>query len=358
MRMTWVIVGIALLTVACLDLAVWTNHNIAVLYTIPLAISALYLSPRAVGAIACMAIGLDVYDIYLARPTIDIWLVGLVSLVIVSYLALRLSFQRVELARRTREAEGSRHQLQEFMGMVVHDLRGPLTVVHGYNQLLRHRLGSDGNGATQQTLERMDSSIGRMQRLLSDLQDAAEIGAGRFDIRPEVLDLQTLVQQTVDELRETSAGHDFRIDGPEQLKGCWDRQRICQVLNNLISNAVKYSPEGGDVTIVARRSGSNAIVSVQDHGLGIAEDRQAELFRPFSRVGDTHVAKGMGLGLFITKGIVEAHGGQIWVESKLGQGSTFSVALPIDDVAVATGQGCGSSSHAPESGRTSQARSV
>jgi signal transduction histidine kinase len=118
------------------------------------------------------------------------------------------------------------------------------------------------------------------------------------------------------------------LDAPEHLEGMWDGERLNQLLTNLISNAVKYSPAGGAVRVSVRGGAGEACVSVADHGIGLNPSEIQRLFQPFTRMYSHQEVEGVGLGLYISKAIVEAHGGRIWVESVPGQGSTFTVALP------------------------------
>jgi signal transduction histidine kinase len=123
-------------------------------------------------------------------------------------------------------------------------------------------------------------------------------------------------------------GHQLILDAPEQLEGEWDGERVSQLLTNLVSNAIKYSPAGGEVRVAVREMAGQAVVSVSDQGIGLSGDQIERLFQPFTRLYSGRDIKGTGLGLYICKAIVEAHAGRIWVESTPGQGTTFTVTLP------------------------------
>jgi signal transduction histidine kinase len=230
--------------------------------------------------------------------------------------------------RRADAAESARDQLREFLGMVVHDLRSPLTVAVGYTQLAQRQLAGTADDAPKRTVAQIESSLQTMRRLVNDLLDSARIGGGRFVISPRPMDLAALVATAVDEQHTADAGHRFVVETPAHLTGEWDAERLGQVLANLLSNAVKYSPSGTDVRVRAELTDGDVLLAVADQGVGIAPAQIGQLFQPFSRLGREREATGTGLGLYITKGIVEAHGGRIWVESMLGQGSTFFVELP------------------------------
>ncbi len=159
---------------------------------------------------------------------------------------------------------------------------------------------------------------------------AGRIGGGRFETNRRPTDLATLVRQVAQGYEVATPDHHIHVEAPPELVGNWDEDRLAQVLNNLIGNAVRYSPSGGEVWVRLERRDGQALLSVTDQGLGLAPEELATLFQPFRRGTRAEKPEGMGLGLYITKGIVEAHGGHIWAESPgPGQGSTFYVSLPI-----------------------------
>ncbi len=228
-----------------------------------------------------------------------------------------------------REAEEARARLQRFLNLVAHDLRAPLTPILGYTQLLLRR-GADRRPASEnEKLREIEAAARRIRRLVGDLLDAARIGADRFTIEVAPVDLAALVRATVNELRGPSTPERLIVEAPDELVGTWDADRLRQVLENLVSNALKYSPADQPVLVELRQEGPAAILSVKDHGPGMTPDQIAQLFQPFGRLEQTQSIEGTGLGLYIARGIVEALGGRIWVESELGKGSTFVVKLPI-----------------------------
>jgi signal transduction histidine kinase len=170
-----------------------------------------------------------------------------------------------------------------------------------------------------------------MSRLLDDVVDAGRVGAGHFSVVPAPVDLANAVRDVVALRGAAAPSHHIVVElppAPGALSGNWDRMRIEQVLANLVSNAVRYAPEETEIRIAARRDGDEVLLSVADQGPGIAEEDARQLFRPFSRLQRDAKVPGMGLGLYLSKAIVEAHGGRLWVESRVGEGSTFFVALP------------------------------
>ena len=228
-----------------------------------------------------------------------------------------------------RETEEARQRLQQFIGMVAHDLRGPLGVVATSLELLRESKRRNRAEVEQHVLPATENAIRRMRRLVDDLLGASRIGAGRFQIRPFPMDLIDVTRRVVEQHRGISPLHRLILDAPERLEGEWDPERVGQLLTNLISNAIKYSPDGGSVRITVRGDEECVMIRVADEGPGIPANRIRLLFQPFSRLDREPETEGLGLGLYIAKAIAEAHGGRIWVESEVGSGTAFYVELPM-----------------------------
>ena len=220
----------------------------------------------------------------------------------------------------------------DFVAMASHDLRTPLTAIKGYAvTLLRHDKRFDDT-TQKEFLKVINSEIDRLSRLLDNLLNLSRLEAGRLEVRKDMVDFYEIVRKTVDVFKVSATKHEFAIDIPSDCSHIYaDQDRLEQVLNNLISNAIKYSPAGGTITINSRINGKEWITSVSDQGTGIPKEQLAYLFERFHRVESklTRHVSGTGLGLFITRSLVEAHGGQIWVESEVGHGTTFYFTLPI-----------------------------
>ncbi|HEY8476571.1 MAG TPA: ATP-binding protein [Chloroflexota bacterium] len=242
----------------------------------------------------------------------------------------RVEEERARLFARERqaraEAEEARRRLELFMGVVAHDLRGPLTAIRGYAQLLQRGAPEERRArALQVVVDQVD----HMERLIGDLLDFSRIVAGRIRVSPRSMDLVELARRVVDARQLTTTRHRILLEAPPTLVGVWDGDRLAQVLTNLVDNAVKYSPDGGTVWVRLRSLDGEVEIAVTDRGVGLTPDELRVLFRPFVRLERWGTLKGAGLGLFITKGIVEAHGGRLWAESAgKGKGSTFRVVLP------------------------------
>lgn len=325
----------ALLAVAGLDVAFSWAAIVTPLYILPVLTAALYLAPRPVCGIAAGATALTLVSGLLQQAPPVITLVTTASVWITSYLAVLFSEQRERSSfharaaeRHAGEAEAARQQLQDFLGMVSHDLRSPLTSLLGYTQLLETQLDQPSPDILRRAIPAMENAVRRITRLADDLLDAARIGAGRFTVRPAATDLAEIARQVTAQHQATVREHRIVLDAPERLDGMWDRERMGQVLGNLISNALKYSPADREIKVTVREGEDAVSICVADQGLGIPAEELPSLFQPFSRLPSGRLHDGTGLGLHITQAIVEAHGGRIWVESAEGEGSSFHITLP------------------------------
>jgi signal transduction histidine kinase len=220
----------------------------------------------------------------------------------------------------------------EFISMVVHELKTPLTSLKGYAQLFRKRYVPGTNEQIARLAERMDSQVNKLTGLVDDFLDVTRITAGKLQFREEYFDFDVLVNEIIEELRPTTERHMICREGITGQTIWGDRMRIGQVITNFLSNAIKYAPET-DRILVKTSFDSNAVtLSVQDFGPGVPEEEQTNVFSPFYRLEDLRAStvSGLGLGLHIAAEIIRRQEGQIWLESKEGKGATFSFTLPID----------------------------
>ena len=256
---------------------------------------------------------------------------------------LRGSAELREMSHRFNEmaeALSARRQAQiAFLGGVAHDLRNPLSAI----VLSLGAAPADRPLPAPERLRRIfqvtTRQVAVIQRMINDFVDVAGIEAGRLELHLAAHDLCATARDAVELFDRTASGHELAIEGPcEPLLASVDPVRIEQVLANLISNAIKYSPAGGRIAVSVQRQGSEIVLAVADEGIGIAKDDQRRLFEPFRRVGLSREwsIPGVGLGLFVVRRIVEAHGGSIEVQSSPGKGSTFSVRLAALEPAPAT----------------------
>ncbi len=239
----------------------------------------------------------------------------------------------------------------EFLGMVSHELRAPLTSIKGSAATVLRASRIFGPAEVGQFFRIIDEQADRMDSLIGDLLDAGRIETGTLSVAPEPSEIAALVDQARGTFVSGGGRHTVRIDLPPGLPRVMaDRQRMVQVLNNLLANAARHSPESAPIRIVAEREGLHVAVSVADEGRGIAPDHLGQLFRKYTTAGDREGGGG-GLGLAICKGLVEAHGGRIRAESGgVGLGARFTFTIPV---AAESGAGPapvrpGAPGHAPD----------
>ena len=219
----------------------------------------------------------------------------------------------------------------EFLGMVSHELRGPLTSIKGSVTTLLNPPAPLNPTEMKQFYAIIDGQVDRMYRLISDLLDVARIDAGELVVSPEPTDIAALTGEARREFVSRGGKHNVHIELPEGLPWVMsDRMRLIQVLGNLLANAARHSPESSAIRVNAERDGVHVAVSVHNEGRGITAESLPLLFRKFSRIDAEDQGGDTGLGLAICKGIVEAHGGRIWAESDgLGLGARFTFTLPV-----------------------------
>jgi PAS domain S-box-containing protein len=223
-------------------------------------------------------------------------------------------------------------QREDFIGIASHELKTPVTSIKNYAEILQEKFEESGNVEDAMLMQKMNVQIDRMSKLIKDLLDTTRISESNLSLHPESFDINELIQERVEELQRISDKHQlvlYKVQLPE-IKA--DRVRIGQVVTNLISNAIKYAPQGGQVIIKTEATDNAVKVSVADNGIGIPKHLQEKIFERFYRVSSTKLQTypGMGLGLYITAGIIHRHGGSLGVQSKEGQGSTFSFVLPYN----------------------------
>ena len=223
----------------------------------------------------------------------------------------------------------------EFLGMVSHELRAPLTSIKGSAATALRSARLVGPAEVAQFFRIIDEQADRMDSLIGDLLDAGRIDTGTLSVAPEPSDVAVLVDQARGTFISGGGRHTVRIDLPPDLPRVMaDRQRLVQVLNNLLANAARHAPDSAPIRIAAEREGLSVAVSVADEGRGIAPDQLGQLFRKYTTAGDRKGGLGSGLGLAICKGLVEAQGGRIRAESGgVGLGARFTFTIPVAEAA-------------------------
>jgi signal transduction histidine kinase len=252
-----------------------------------------------------------------------------------SHLALAklLPFEREKtdrflLTERIRsDTEVSRRD--DFLGIVSHDLRNLLSGIAMSATLLVERSSTSDEGVQASAVAtRIQRYTARMNRLIGDLLDVASLDAGMLSVTPSAGDLSALIDEAIEPFKGLAAAKNVSLEkgvGARPQMAQFDHDRMMQVLANLITNAIKFTAAGGKVVVTNTSTDSN-VIEVRDTGVGIPSDKLEAVFERFWQVGNQD-RRGVGLGLYIAKSIMEAHGGRIWVDSKVGEGSTFSVSL-------------------------------
>jgi PAS domain S-box-containing protein len=243
----------------------------------------------------------------------------------------RLYTEQVEARRKVEDLSRLK---DEFLSIASHELRTPVTSIKGYTQLAKTLINENDLVTSREYLDVALDQIDRMSRLILELLDVSRIETGRLEIRRERIEWMPFVRRIVARHHTAVNDRQFHLEVPEGSDGSMevsgDRDRLEQVLGNLLENAVKYSPDGSEVSVRVREEADRVVTAIADRGIGIPTDELSQVFERFHRgrqVSSTNYG-GLGLGLYISKQIVERHGGTIWVESREGQGTTFFFSLP------------------------------
>jgi signal transduction histidine kinase len=213
--------------------------------------------------------------------------------------------------------------------MVAHEFRTPLTGIQGFSEIIRDYDLSLAE--IREYASDISSDARRLGRMINAQLDLDRMIAGSIDLAVEPVDLNALAADLVEHISQIAQEHAIELSLAAGLPAVWgDRDRLIQVASNLLTNATKYSPDGGAVTVATRFDDEAVELAVTDRGIGIAPENLERVFQPYTRIEHPNVAHvaGTGLGLPIVRQIVELHGGRVWVESELGKGSTFRVRLP------------------------------
>jgi signal transduction histidine kinase len=237
-----------------------------------------------------------------------------------------------ELAQRNRELADAVAARDAFLSIAAHELKTPLTGVRLSAQLVQRLLKSDGAGVSHisPALDRLDAQTAKLGRLIEQLLDISRLQQGQLVLEPAEADVCAVVQTVVDTARAAAPEREIRLETPEVLIATIDPLRLEQVVTNLVDNAVKYSPDGGVVNVELTQQDADTIqLTVRDHGIGIDPSFRERIFEPFYRVPRANHPSGMGLGLHITRQIVELHGGRVETEFPEDAGTRFVVTLPI-----------------------------
>lgn len=236
------------------------------------------------------------------------------------------------------ERKRREQQRDDFLAVVSHELKTPVTSLKAAGQVLQKQLEKAGQMRAVEHLVKMDGQINKLAALIGDLLDMAMVDGGRLQLRYADFPFDEVVSETIEEVQQTTGRHTIRREGETRTTINGDRDRIRQVLINLLTNAVKYSPDADSIVVTSSANGDGVTLGVQDFGMGISLEKQLYVFEPFYRVSEEHqvAIPGLGLGLYVSAEIIQRHGGRIWVVSEPGEGSTFCFTLPAQPGQKAT----------------------
>lgn len=222
-------------------------------------------------------------------------------------------------------------QKDDFIGYVTHELKTPITTVTAFIQILQGYHAKTKDKKSQFLLAKVASQMERLTNLLNSFANVYKAQTGQLEIKKQKLDLDKLVHEVVEAFQYTTTTHDLIIEGNITKPIMADKERIHEVLINLIINAIKYSPNANKIIINLAEKPNEVVVSVKDFGYGITKEEQKKVFERFFRVKSKkeYKVEGLGLGLYLVSEIIKQHKGKIWVKSTVGKGSTFSFSLPI-----------------------------
>lgn len=211
----------------------------------------------------------------------------------------------------------------EFLSIASHELKTPLTSIKAFNQLIKRTSDAD---KINNFVKKSEDNIQRLEKLIADLLDVTKINAGKMTYNMHEFDFKQMLVESIENVQHTSSSHQIILENAEEITYTGDRFRIEQVINNFLSNAIKYSPSAGKVIVNCTIQLNNILFAVQDFGIGIASHDLHRLFERYFRVDNTAMRfEGLGLGLFISSEILKRHEGSFWIESELEKGSAFFI---------------------------------
>jgi len=335
----WVFVGICALALALIflaDISLSGHGTVGALGFIPVVVAGWLLARNQAAAVVVMAVAFRVLGMVTGRVPLITGIAHVLTipvLIVLAQLAADFVLRTLSVERQLERLTALEDAKSEFLRLAAHELRGPIGVVRGYISMLEDgtlgKLPPSVLGVMPILTSRL-KSIGLMVDLMLE---TARMDDERLQLHKESTDLSQLVEDCVEDMRPLAGSdHELQLETPpEPLVASADKTRIATIVNNLIDNAIKYSPEGGPITCRVECDDGKAVIAVSDEGIGITRNEIDQLFARYARVGEDRTPQipGTGLGLYVSRELARLHGGNLKVESEVGEGSTFTLELPV-----------------------------
>lgn len=237
-----------------------------------------------------------------------------------------------KLKSSQRELQKAINHRDNFISIASHELKTPLTSLKVYAEVLLRQFNIKGDKKTTDYLLKINKQIDKLNLLIQDLLDVSKIQTNQMTFREEKFDVNDMAKEVIDNVQQIADHHTITLVGSIRKKVWGDRERLSQVLMNLLTNAIKYSPKANKIVVTLKQTDNKAVVSVKDFGIGINKEHQKRIFDRFYRISDTkgRTFPGLGIGLFISQAIISRHKGEISLASQMGHGSTFRFIIPFD----------------------------
>jgi PAS domain S-box-containing protein len=230
------------------------------------------------------------------------------------------------------ERKAIEQRKDDFLSIASHELKTPLTTVLGYMQMMQRLMPENSSEKFKSVVSKTSMYVDRLNQLLAELLDVSKIQTGNIELHMHPFDFDKMVSETIEGLQTATPHYKIITKGKVGVSFNGDESHLVQVLTNLVSNAIKYSPDANEIEIYVSKVSNFIKVSVKDHGLGIKDEELKKIFARFYRVGEIQKRfPGMGIGLYISDQIVKNHGGTLWAESEVGKGSVFNFTLPVHE---------------------------
>ncbi|HSW97886.1 MAG TPA: MASE1 domain-containing protein [Candidatus Saccharimonadales bacterium] len=307
-------------------------NNPSIIYLVypPIIWAALRFGQREVSAILLIFSGLAIWDTMLGYGPFVTKNVSL-SLLYLQIFMIITSVTSMILAVVVAERRRLEERKDDFISMASHELRNPVTSIKLYSQIVKTKLNEKKVTAANNYMKKLDDQLYKITALVMDLLDISRMQSGKIQIEKKLFDINKLIAEAVDSLQRTTKKHKILVKGKIRKEIFGDRERIYQVLVNLINNAIKYSPEGGKIIIHCKNIPDYIQISVEDSGIGIDKNHLQRIFEKLYRVPNNQMngVPGLGIGLYVSSEIITMHNGKIWADNKRKKGSIFHFILPI-----------------------------